>query len=85
MKIQFLRPSYFIWIIVPLALYLVYLAFGLPHAIWSYDWRDNGTHDPFVTRWYTRCTLAGPYGLFTIYPVDGKCPWLRFYKKQEGG
>ena len=64
--------------IVPLALYGAYLAFGLPHGIWSYDFR--GTFSDRAGRWYTRCTFIGPYGAFTLYPTDGKCGWVIFRK-----
>jgi hypothetical protein len=80
MKLHFLRASFFVWIILPVAAYLVYQIFGLPHFIWSYDWRDNGTYDPYKPRIYTRCSFYGPYGEFTTYPKNGKCEWFRFYK-----
>jgi len=83
MKAQFLRPGYFVWIVIPLALYLTYLAIGLPHFIWSYDWRDNGRYDPFAYRFYTRCTFIGPYGEFTKrFPNGGQCAWFKFYKNR---
>ncbi len=83
MRTPFLRLSYFVWIIVPVALYLVFLAIGLPHFIWSYDWRDNGTYDPFAYRYYTSCTYIGSYGEFTErFPRDGKCDWFQFHKKR---
>jgi len=76
--------SYFIWIIVPVIFYAAYLAFGLPHMIWNYEWRDDGQgYDPFASRRYTRCTYLGPYGEFTIYPKNSKCELLRFFKWQE--
>ncbi len=85
MKTQFIRASYFFWIIMPVALYFGYLAYGLPHFIWSYDWRNNGTYDPFAKRYYTRCTFIGPYGNFTTYPTNGKCGWLVFRKARGNG
>ncbi len=55
MRQSFLRPNYFIWIIVPIAVYLTYLALGLPHFIWSYSFLDNGQrYDPFAERYYTQ-------------------------------
>jgi len=84
MKIRFLRANYFIWVVVPVIVYGVYLAFGLPHMVWNYEWRDDGQgYDPFAERWYLRCTFIGPYGEFTIFPNNGECPWLRFYKQRE--
>ena len=86
MKPRFLRLSYFLWIIVPLALYGSYHLYGLPHVIWSYRWIDHGQgHDPFAFRHYTECTFVGPYGAFTVYPGDGSCGWLRFYHDPAGG
>ena len=77
---RLLRLSFFIWLAIPIAAYLAYLTFGLPHLIWSYDWRDNGTYDPAAQRYYTRCTYIGWYGAVTEYPTDGRCGWLRFAK-----
>ncbi len=84
MTVHFLRLSYFMWLIVPAAILLIYLIFGLPHMIWSYSWIDKGQgYDPFATRYYTRCTYVGPYGNFTAHPNNGKCSWVRFRKKRE--
>lgn len=87
MKLRFLRPSYFVWIIVPLALFVGYLTYGLPHAAWSYAWVDAGQgYGPFAGRHYTSCTYLGPYGAITIRPSDGRCPWVRFFADtQERG
>ena len=76
---RFLHASYFIWIILPVAVALFYLVFGLPSILFSYDFRAV-SHDPHARRHYTRCTYLGPYGAFTTFPNDGKCGWLRFYK-----
>ncbi len=80
MRIGFLRLSFFVWIIVPIALYLTYMAWGLPHIAWSYSWVGTN-YDPHAPRWYTRCTFIGPYGSFTIHPSNGKCGWFRFFKQ----
>jgi len=37
-----MKLRYFMWIIVPLALYGIYTTFGLPHGIWSYSFIDEG-------------------------------------------
>lgn len=76
---------YLIWIIFPVALYLIYLIFGLPHIIWSYSWRNDGQgHDPFANRYYTKCVYIGSYGEFTIHnPNDGECDWFIFRKNEE--
>ena len=84
MTVRFLRLSYFIWLIVPVTILLLYLIFGMPHMIWSYSWIDEGQgYDPFATRHYTRCTYVGPYGNFTEHPNNGKCGWVRFRKQRE--
>lgn len=92
MKVRFLRASYFVWIIGPLAAYASYQAFGLPHVIWSYSFRggERGATiggEPeatdFASRWYTRCTFVGPYGAFTTHPTDGACPWFAFRKSSD--
>lgn len=85
MEVRFLRAGYFIWVIVPLAIYLAYLAFGLPHMIWSYEYRQVGRtslSDPFAGRHYTRCTFIGPYGSFSISAKNGKCGLVAFFKKE---
>ncbi len=76
---------YFVWIIFPLAAYLAYLTFGLPHFRWSYTWLDQGQgYDPFADRYYTRCTYLGPYGEFTLHhPDNGECRWITFMKDQR--
>lgn len=77
--------KFFIWIIAPVALYLAYLAWGLPHIAFNYTYQNlDGTgHDPFARRHYHWCEYIGPYGAHEYRPVDGKCPWFRFYKKSE--
>ncbi|OXT01628.1 hypothetical protein B7H23_01260 [Notoacmeibacter marinus] len=85
MKVRLIRPAYFIWVLLPIALYGAFLTFGLPHMIWSYSWRDEGQgYDPFAARHYTSCTYAGPYGVFKRPANAGKCPWLIFRKDQKG-
>ena len=82
MSVRFVKPLYFIWIVVPVAIYLGYQIFGLPHFIWSYDFRAS-SYDPSAQRFYTRCTYLGPYGTFTTYPENGTCGWWLF--KKSGG
>lgn len=86
MKVYLVRPIYFAWVIVPVTIYLGYLAFGLPHMIWSYEWRyTRQSQNPYANRYYTRCTFIGPYGAFTIFhPKGGNCGWIKFYKNNGG-
>lgn len=81
------RFSYFAWIAALALLYGAYAAYGLPHVIWSYGFQLAGTNDrwDFAARRYTRCTFVGPYGQFTIYPGDGRCPWFVFRRSSDAG
>ncbi len=87
MKIRFLRFSFFIWVLMPITVYLAYLTFGLPHMIWSYEYRQVGlssSANPFAGRYYTRCTFIGPYGSFSTPAKNGKCSLISFFKKEPG-
>lgn len=83
---RFLKPTYFVWLIIPAAMMAIYLAFGLPHVVWSYDWLDNGRGygGDFSQRYYSRCTYFGPHGSFTIHPIDRKCGWFIWRKPGAG-
>ena len=68
------NSRYFVWVIFPVIIYAAYLTMGLPHFIWSYEYRQVGpasTSNPFAGRWYTRCTYLGPYGGFNTNPANG--------------
>ncbi len=79
-----IRSVYFIWIVVPAALYLSIFAIAPPHIALNYTFRDDAqNYDPFAKRWYLSCTYYGVYGPRKAYADNGKCPWFRFYKKQE--
>ena len=83
MRPRLLRLRYFVWLIVPAAIYLGYLAWGLPHLRVSYSWLDRGQgYDPFAHRHYTHCVFFGPFGRFDFYPSDGTCAWVRFYQRR---
>ena len=80
-KPRFIKLSYFVWVIVPVGLWLAYDTIGLPHAIWSYSWIDQGQGmDPFSHRTYTRCRFIGPYGQFDEPAEFGRCAWVKFFK-----
>jgi hypothetical protein len=79
---SFLKLSYLAWTVPLLALWLVYQAIGLPHAIWSYSWIDNGHGiNLSVPRVYTRCRYIGPYGEFDVAAMRGHCGLVRFFKE----
>ena len=84
-QVPFLRASYFVWAIVPPAIFAIAELQGLPHVIWSYDWRVLGpdSHADFAQRFYTRCTYVGWRGAITEFPESGKCGWVRFARSAE--
>ncbi|WP_350335271.1 hypothetical protein [Coralliovum pocilloporae] len=84
---RLLHPRYlmmWLWLIVPIVLFMIYLLAGLPHMIIEYQYRaHNGRHyDPFAERTYFTCTYGGPYGFKTRPAINGKCAWFRFFKEQ---
>lgn len=82
---RLIRLSYFMWIALPVLMFGIYQFYGLPHTIWSYDWRPLGSNHltDFAQRYYTRCTWIGPYGPITTYPDDGTCGLVRFFRETE--
>lgn len=85
-KARFIRARYFVWTLVPLALFVFGGAPRDVHVIWSYEWRALGADSgkDFSQRLCTRCTYAGARSVITEYPADGKCGWLRFSRQPEG-
>ena len=81
-KVRLIRPSYFVWVIVPVIAWLAAAIIGLPHVIWSYDWREVEGRAASV-RHYTRCTYIGPFGVVTVYPQDGHCGLVHFARSSE--
>lgn len=78
-----IRLSYFIWIVVPVALFGAYAVWGTPHVIWEYKFVDNGSpYDPFLERFYTSCTFWGPTGMHTIPASNGRCGYVAFFKER---
>lgn len=84
-RARLLRASSFIWVIVPVGLYLLFQTAGLPHVIWSYDWRPlgPGSHGDSSRRYYIRCTYIGTTGSLTEYPTDGTCETIRFARPRR--
>ena len=79
------RLNFFVWIGVPILLWIGYATYGLPHVIWSYSWTapSSASYGDFEYRRYTRCSYLGPFGLFTELPTTGTCGWVRFPKAAE--
>lgn len=77
--VSLVRVRYFIWIVVPAAVYAVLALLGTPHLIWSYTWQGAMTGD----RYYTSCTYLGVDGALTRADEGGKCPWIVFIKTAE--
>lgn len=78
--------SLLIWIICAAVIYGVYATQGLPHMIWSYKFYDNGDrYNPLTDRYYTSCTFAGPYGVYTLPANNGKCGWVRLFREDSHG
>lgn len=83
-KPRLIRVAYFLWLLVPLAVFGADQVAGLPHMIFRYKFAENGDrYNPYKERWYYTCTFVGPYGEFTVDAKDGKCGFLRLFKKQE--
>lgn len=71
----------FFWIALPVAAYMIYDAYGLPHMIFSYRFHDNGDqYNPLAHREFIDCTFWGPYGRFTVPADAGKCGWIEFFQ-----
>ena len=70
-----------LWLIVPAAIFMIYMLVGTPHLIISYSFLDNGRrHDPWAPRHYTSCTFIGFSGQTVTVPAQGgKCGWVRFF------
>lgn len=81
-KPQLVRPAYFVWLVMPVILYALYLAVGLPALRWSYRWTPSA-QESGDGRFYTRCTYLGFQGALTVRPSDGRCDLIRFSKREE--
>ena len=71
----------FLWLALPIAGYATYQIAGIPHAIWSYRFVDNGDrYNPYVYRHYLDCTYIGwRWHSVTVPAKAGRCPWVRFF------
>jgi len=80
MKSSIFYLGFFAWLPFAATFFGGYLAYGLPHVIWAYEWRETarGTGDPYAQRHYLTCTHLGPYGAFKLSAKAGKCGWIIF-------
>lgn len=71
-----------LWIIVPAAIFAIWMLIGSPYFIISYSFLDNGRrHDPWAARHYTSCTFIGFRGQTVTVPArGGNCGWVRFFR-----
>lgn len=76
-----ISPKYFIWMFVPIFIFIFVQIFGKPHFIWNYQYQltwDFSEQD--YRRHYTQCTFVGEHGEITISSKNGACDWLIFRK-----
>lgn len=81
MKSSIFYLGFFAWAPFAAALYGAYLAYGLPHVIWEYEWREINSN---AQRHYLTCTHLGPYGAFKLPAKAGACAWVIFVRPQAG-
>ncbi len=74
-KPRLIRFRYFIWLLVPVAIYVMSENYGSPHMRWSYRYVDNAMASS--DRYYTQCTYIGFSSVQTLTPSHGACPLFR--------
>lgn len=73
----------FLWVLVPLGLWIGVTVWGTPHIALSYRFLNNGDrYNPRAERHYVDCTYYGYAGAITIGADNGACPWIRFFKAE---
>lgn len=90
MSIPLLRLRYFLWLVLPAAIWSVWVFFGTPHVIWSYSYVQEPPVDQRFTwlygkhkRKYLDCTYLGLNRPFTTKARSGRCPAIRFFKVRD--
>ncbi|MEM9098686.1 MAG: hypothetical protein AAGC79_09190 [Pseudomonadota bacterium] len=72
----------FLWVLVPLGIWLVIALWGTPHIALTWRFYDNGDRfNPRAERHYIDCTYYGYLGAITIPAERGSCPRIRFLKE----
>ena len=80
-KPRLIKAAYFVWVIVPVSLWLFFTINGSLGFKWSYSWNGNGNNNPWATRYYTRCDyIVWGYGKKRFIPLHGKCPVFKLFK-----
>lgn len=69
----------FLWVLVPLALWVGIAVFGTPHVIGSYTYIGPSYQTP-ADRRYIDCTYYGWTGARRVPAISYTCPWIRFFK-----
>ncbi|MEM9061755.1 MAG: hypothetical protein AAGD13_14940 [Pseudomonadota bacterium] len=76
--------SLFSWVLVPAALWAIFVIWGSPHIVLSYRFLDNGDrYNPLAKRHYTECTYFGALGALPVPAEHGTRPWIRFFKAER--
>ncbi|MGC3939942.1 hypothetical protein ACOTTU_19220 [Roseobacter sp. EG26] len=74
----------FLWILVPVALWVGYATYGTPHVVGHYRFHDNGDiYNPHAARRYIDCTYYGWAGVITVPAKNEHCPWIRFFRAES--
>lgn len=73
----------FLWVLVPLGLWLAVTLWGTPHVLGTYRFFDNGDrYNPWAHRRYIDCTYYGWAGIITVPARNARCPWVRVFKAE---
>jgi hypothetical protein len=74
--------SLFLWLLMPLGLWIAVSLYGAPHLVVSYRFHDNGSpYNLRIARHYISCTWVGLSGVITLPAQEGHCPWVRLIKR----
>ena len=75
----------FLWLLVPVALWLAVTVFGTPHLLISYTYRGvEGRFVPSVEHIHRDCRYVGWTGRRQAAAHQGRCAWIRFYRSESG-
>ena len=71
--------SMFLWLVVPVGLWLAIALWGTPHIVGTYRYLGNGYLPPEERR-YIDCTYFGWIDALTVPAIHEHCPWVRFFR-----